>query len=33
MAEDKEAYAHEQVKEIVDSPSAQAIHDAIYKEA
>ena len=33
MAEEKESYAHEQVKEIVNSPSAQAIHDAIYKEA
>ena len=33
MTEEKESYADEQVKEIGDSPSAQAIHDAIYKEA
>ncbi|WP_114780601.1 formate/nitrite transporter family protein [Botryobacter ruber] len=33
MAEKKDAFAHEQVKETGNSPSAQDIHDAIYKEA
>ncbi|MER2999346.1 formate/nitrite transporter family protein [Pontibacter populi] len=33
MAGEKEDYAHEQAKEAGNSPSAQAIHDAIYKEA
>ncbi|MCX2740842.1 formate/nitrite transporter family protein [Pontibacter anaerobius] len=33
MAEEKDYTAYEQVKEIGNSPSAKAIHDAIYKEA
>jgi formate-nitrite transporter family protein len=33
METEEKEYAHEQAKEVGNSPSAKAIHDAIYKEA